>query len=211
MKTDAKIGAMLSIIGIVACYLAAGPTLGLFIGGFFLATFLVPTAPIDAILIPIAAVWLLAIFNTSDTIGQWAELCLALFAYSLAISGLSKLLVRLKFSESLATAIPITIGLAWLTWPIWLSPQFGHLNSAFVNDLVNLHPPLVANGVLLSESPWPERTLAYHLTRLNQDIPMRMPTNTIACTLLHAAIGLFLLGLCRALATPSVGFARRPE
>jgi hypothetical protein len=197
MKSNAKIGAILCMISIGAVYLAAGPTLGLFIGGFFIATFLVPTCGIFPAAIPIAAIWFVPVIKTPDTLGQWAELCLALLAYSIALSGISQLLRRARISESLATAIPITIGLAWLTWPIWLSPQFGHLSSRFVNDLVNLHPPLVANGVLTAEPPWPERTIAYHLTRLNQDIPMRLPTNAIACIVLHGAIGLSLLGICR--------------
>jgi hypothetical protein len=195
MKADAKFGLPLATIAIIACYLAAGPTLGLFFGGFFLATFLVPTFGIIATTLPIFAVWLFSIFKAPDTFGQWIELCLALLAYSAALSGLTRLLRRMRIPESLATAIPIVIGLAWLTWPVWLSPQFGHLSSKFVNELVSVHPPLVANGVLTAEPPWPERTIAYRLTRLNQDIPMRLPTSAIACILLHSAIGLPLLAI----------------
>ena len=50
-----------------------------------------------------------------------------------------------------------------------------------VQHLVAVHPPLAINGILTNEPAWTERSLAYHLTNLNQDVPIRLPANAAAC------------------------------
>ena len=177
------------------CYLAAGPTLGLFIGGFFVAAFFSPLAPLITT-IAIAAVWLIAV--PSHTLWQWTQLTAALVAFSFFLHSTTRLAVRFHFPNSLSQSLAITIGLVWLTWPLWLSPQITHLPSnSLIQTLVNLHPPLVANGVLRNEPPWTEKTVAYQLTNLNQDIPISLPANAAACIAFFAVAGLILFAAAR--------------
>lgn len=195
---------VLSFLSTLACFWAAGPSLGLFFGGFFVATFLTPAAAVSpgrtiprliAVIVGIAVVWTIVLFQTPDTAGQWALLVLVLAAYAMAMAGVALAAMRLGAGSVVASAVAMVLGLAWLTWPIWLAPQFDHLSTTFINRLAAVHPPLVANGVLSSEPPWTQRTLAYHLTRLNQDIPTALPTSVIPCVALHLAVGGVLLSL----------------
>jgi hypothetical protein len=87
----------------------------------------------------------------------------------------------------------MVIGLVWLTWPVWLSPSLVK-NGAdqTVANLVRIHPPLTINGILTNEPAWTERSVAYHLTNLNQDIPISLPESIWACVAVHGLIGLIL-------------------
>jgi len=194
----------LSALACGACYWAAGPSLGLFFGGFFVATFLAPAAAVSsvrmiprliAVTVGIAVAWTIVIFQTPNTAGQWALLVLVLIAYAIAMAGLALAAMRLGLPPVVASAVAMVLGLAWLTWPIWLAPQFDRMSTGLIDRLVAVHPPLVANGILTSEPPWTHRTLAYHLTRLNQDVPAALPTSVIPCAALHLAIGGVLMAL----------------
>jgi hypothetical protein len=204
----------ISLAGCAACWWAAGTSLGLFLGGLFIATFLVPAAVLKqknlpaalrafiAAIAPIAITWLLATLKTQDTIGQWFQVTAILFAYALAISGIAALLAALKFPEIFAAAIAIILALAWLTWPIWLSAA--HPSNATIATLVRFHPPLTINGILTNEPAWTEMSLAYHLTNLNQDVPIQLPSNAAPCALAHAIVGILFW-------TAGYGIARKPR
>jgi hypothetical protein len=195
----------ISLGAVAACWWAAGNSLGLFFGGLFVATFLTPAAVLGSgnlaraigglatVLGPIAIVWLIPVLKGSDTPGQWAQTVLVLAAYSGAVGGVALVLERAKCPVVFAAAAAIVIGLAWLTWPIWLSSILvGRGMGGTVQHLVGVHPPLVINGILTNEPAWTERSLAYHLTDLNQDVPIRLPANAAACTALHGILGLLL-------------------
>jgi hypothetical protein len=196
---------VLSLIASAACAWAAGSSLGLFFGGLFVVTFLTPAGVLQqkslvaavggftAVVGPVAGVWLIAIFETADTFGQWIEATMVLAFYALAIAGIGLALARTRLPAIFAAGLAILVGLAWLSWPVWLSGAMvrGGLSGA-VQDLVWLHPPLVINGILTGEPAWTERSLAYHLTDLNQDVPIRLPANAAACSAVHGVLGLLL-------------------
>jgi hypothetical protein len=118
---------------------------------------------------------------------------LVLAAYSMAIGGIALVLARAGCPVIFAAATAVVLGLAWLTWPIWLSPILvrGGLGGV-VQNLVKVNPPLTINGILTNEPAWTERSLAYHLTDLNQDVPIQLPANARACAALHGILGLVL-------------------
>ena len=196
---------VLSLIASAACAWAAGSSLGLFFGGLFVATFLTPAGVLQqkhlvaaiggliAVVAPVAGIWLIAVFESTDTFGQWIEATMVLAAYALAIGGIALALARLKLPPVFAASLAILLGLAWLSWPVWLSTALvrGGL-SWTVQHLVWLHPPLVINGILTAEPAWTERSLAYHLTDLNQDVPIQLPANAGACLAVHGVLGLIL-------------------
>jgi hypothetical protein len=195
----------LSSIAMAACWWAAGGSLGLFFGGLFAVTFLTPAGVLQqkslvaglggftTVVAPVAGIWLIAVFETADTFWQWIEATLVLAAYALAVGGIGLALARMKIPPIFAAATAVAIDLAWLTWPVWLSaPLVKSGLTGTVQHLVWLHPPLVINGILTGEPAWTERSLAYHLTDLNQDVPIRLPANAGACVAVHGVLGLAL-------------------
>jgi len=203
---------VLSLIASAACAWAAGSSLGLFFGGLFVVTFLTPAGVLQqkslaaamggliAVVAPVAGVWLITVFETADTFGQWIEATMVLAVYALAIGGIGLGLARAKLPAVFAAGLAILVGLAWLTWPVWLSGALVRAGfGGMVQNLVWLHPPLVINGILTGEPAWTERSLAYHLTDLNQDVPIRLPGNIGACVAVHGILGLLLwwMGLMR--------------
>jgi hypothetical protein len=194
-----------SLLASAACGWAAAGSLGLFFGGLFTVTFLTPAGVLQqktrvaaiggltAVVGPVAGTWLIAVFESADTIGQWVEATMVLAAYALMISGIALALARVKLPTVFAAGLAILLGLAWLAWPVWISGTlvrggFGGI----VQNLVWLHPPLAINGILTGEPAWTERSLAYHLTDLNQDVPIRLPANAAACLAVHGVLGLVL-------------------
>jgi hypothetical protein len=168
----------------------------------FVATFLLPAAVLEqsglgkiiagffAIIAPVAIVWMVAVFVTPDTIGQLLQTIIVLICYGLTIGGIALALRRLKLPSVFAAAVAIVLGLAWLSWPVWLAPLL--VNGGMVRSLVAVHPPLVINGILTAEPSWTERSVAYQLTDLNQDVAIELPRNCDACALLHGIFGVVL-------------------
>jgi hypothetical protein len=183
------------ILFTLLCYFAAGPTLGLFFGGFFVAAFF---APVDwkAVALGVPVIWLIPLVHTSDTFLEWLKLAALLACFAGAIKAISFFLQSCRMPAEFAGALATLLALAWLTWPIWLSPQIPNLSDRLIGNLVILHPPLVANGILHGEAPWTERLIAYRLTRLNQDTPIQLPTSILPSAGLHLAIAavFFLFG-----------------
>jgi hypothetical protein len=192
-----------SLAGCAACWWAAGNSLGLFFGGLFVVTFLTPAAILGqknlrgvicglaAVAGPIAAIWLIATLKTSDALGHWIAATAVLVTYALSIAGIAALSNRCKLPEIVAAALTIVIGLAWLTWPVWLSATLETSGAkGAVENIVNIHPPLVINGILTRTPAWTEMSLAYHLTNLNQDVPVRLPNSAVACVVVHGMVGI---------------------
>jgi len=170
-----------------------------------IATFLVPPIVLQnptlgstslgfaLVLLPIAIVWFGSVMKGADPLPQWAACVLVLACYALTIAGFSLLLARAGIPPIFASALAVILGLLWLTWPIWLCNFLlsgGH--DSLAGHLVTLSPPLTINGILTGEPAWTEQSLAYHLTNLNQDIPIILPSSPWTCAAAHCAIGLIL-------------------
>jgi hypothetical protein len=210
---------LLCVAASLAGYLVAGPSLGLFFWGFFVLSFFVPAAVLAArdikeALARIAStaaavgiVWLITVWQTPDTLAQWAELVLVLAAFGVAIGGIAMIAARTHMGLPMACGLAVLLGFAWLTWPLWLLPQLPKFSVATTNFLVEIHPPLVANGVLISESPWTEKSMAYQLTGLNQDVPLDLSRRAWICIVVHGGLGAACFLICarrRPLAAPVV-------
>jgi hypothetical protein len=119
---------------------------------------------------------------------QWWQCVLVLCAYALALAGSVCLLHRLGIHAIAAATIVVVVALAWLAWPIWLSPYLAG-RQTLVNWLVFAHPILTLNGVLIDQAIWTERPHMYAWTALNQDVSYSMPTNIAWCVILHVLLG----------------------
>jgi hypothetical protein len=184
-----------------AALAAAGVSLGLAIGGLFAAAILVPPlaasrravggagAIVLASTAGIGAVWLGFIGHSHATAWQWAMLMGLLAAFSSTLAAIAIGLEALALPPVLSGGATTALAVAWLTWPIWLPPE---TLGAGLQRTVDVNPVLVANGVLKFTVPWTEQSIAYGLTTLDQDVPIRLPGSPIPMIAISLAIAVFI-------------------
>jgi hypothetical protein len=196
---------LLSLGATGLCYVAAGPTLGLFFGTFFFAAIVVPplqqatTAP-TAIFLGVVAgaaiVWLAAATQPDVYLSDCFKSLLILAAWILALLGVGRLLRAAHMGPNLAAALTLLAALGWLSWPVWLTPiiETSH-GQQIVDLLVPAHPLFAVNGVMKQFGAWDHYpVLAYPtLTVLNQDVSYRQPSSIFPAVVLQAICGLALL------------------
>jgi len=199
---------ILSTIAGLFCYLAAGVSLGLFLGGLLLAalitgplvaaetTWLGRALAVAGIVHGIAGVWLYATIKADLDLGLWTASYLTLIAMVFAIAGLTAFARHLGLGRIGAGAIVTLLAIAWLTWPIWLAPALhGGRGEKVVAWLVPAHPIFALNSVLRERfGYWAEQGIAYNLTNLSDDIAYSVPDNVLKCVLLNAGIAIVCAG-----------------
>lgn len=192
-----------------ATYQAAGASLGLFIGGLLFVTLLVPPLTMAEtvsarrvgvallVTLPWCAIWLMTIPKAEVRVIEWLGCCLVLVAYAVALGAVAALIARVGASAIVASAVSVTVGLAWMTWPIWLSPTWnGDRSEGWVAKLVVCHPGFAINGRLVRGTlgSWTEQSVAYHLTDLNQTVVYTLPMGIWPSLLLHGLLGAAVFG-----------------
>jgi hypothetical protein len=197
---------ILSLAAGMLCNQAAGPTLGLFLGGIFAAALLIgPLVAAEstwlgrllvvlAVAHGIAAVWFYVALNNHLGFGACFSCYLVLVALCLAFGAVSWMLRRFGIGISGTAAVITVIAIAWLLWPIWLSPILaGPHGDTIVKLLIPIHPIIAANAALREQlGYWAEQAIAYHYTSLSDDVNYSLPTNVFACVAFH----LILAGIC---------------
>jgi hypothetical protein len=193
--------AALSAAAMALVYAAAGPDQGLFLGTVLFATLILPPlvarerSVTSAIVCTVAfvdipgLVWLAESFTPHATLGQSFGAYMVLAAFACAMCG-SVLFMRSYLGAVAAAAITMIISLAWLTWPIWLSPW---LSTSLAAWLTPLHPLLAINHLFIEQGVWTQQRLMYRYTTLGQDISYVLPSSVVPCVVVHALIGLILL------------------
>ena len=193
-----------------AC-VATGATTGCFFGGVVVATLLTPPLVLAettrsrqlmcaaAVVDGIGIAWLFAVAHPSISIVDWLQSYVVLIAFTFALTGLALLLCRrLRFSVFPASALVVALSLAWLSFPVWLSPHLAG-RPRLVGALTVAHPLLTLDGVFRAlGAPWTERHFMYnYLSVLNQDVPYELPRTILPAVLLHGLIGCAALLLAR--------------
>lgn len=142
----------------------------------------------------VGVVWLIAMFRSDVTFAQWLAAYVLLAACVTGVAGVAAALSRFLMRKLFAAAVTVTLSLAWLTWPVWLSAW---VERAAVADgmrwLIPLHPLLAINGLLAHLGVWGEWPLMYRLTSLGQDVPYELPSSVALCTAVHFLLGGALL------------------
>jgi hypothetical protein len=196
---------LLSLVATALCYYAAGPTLGLFFGTFFMIAMIVPPLQQSdtgwlSILVGVCAaaalVWIAAATQPDVYLSDCFKSLIVLVAWTLALLGIGRLLRVARIDPTLAAAITLLLALAWLTWPVWLTPAIETSHGQTIVDLlVPAHPLFAINGVMKHFGAWDHYpALAYPtLTVLNQDVSYRQPSSIIPAVVLHSLLGLGLL------------------
>ena len=200
---------LLSVVSAIGCYLLAGPTLGMFLGGVVMVALLTPTLVLTAdgwrtrgivlvaILVPFWAAWLWATFRTDTRLTEWLACCLALSAWAAALAGLSVAFRAARLPTLACSTIVTLAGLAWLTWPIWMSRTWdGAQSQSTIMPFVAVHPAMAVNGQVFRQfGTWSEQSIAYRLTDLYQNVPYALPKSIWPCVLVHGAAGAAFIGL----------------
>jgi hypothetical protein len=180
--------------GLTAVTLPAGSSLAVFFGGIIALAVCVPIGasvifkPLDRLCLTllcggsVGLVWLI------PAAGNWLSCTAIALAFAASLAGLTSLLRRLHFNDTFAPAVVILLAIAWLSWPIWLSPALEG-RQALVDWLVPAHPLLAINAQVLHLGIWTERPMMYRWTILNQDVSYQMPTNPLWCIIVHLGIG----------------------
>src|SRR4051812_25406487 len=118
---------LLSATGALACYIASGATLGVFLGGLLIVTILLPPlfladdhwparlSAFSATLTPIGIIWLIAALRSDTRFLEFVAAFAILSAYALALAGLSLSLRMFRLSAVAAAAMTVILALAWLT------------------------------------------------------------------------------------------------
>jgi hypothetical protein len=202
---------LFALIGGGACYAAAGNSLGLYLGALVVLTLLIPPLTltemlaanrliiVSSTLLPLCAVCLLPLILSEPEqrprMGEWFAVCLVMLAYTAALAGSSIIFRLATRSAILSAALTVTVGLAWITWPIWASVTWkGGESEAAVARGIAVHPAMAVNGQLSRAlGNWTEQSVAYHLTELGQSVNFVLPQTVWPCVLLHLAIGVPLL------------------
>ena len=143
------------------------------------------------------------LLKTTLDLGLWAPCYLTLATLVLAIAGVTILFLRLGRTGGAALATLLAI--AWLIWPIWLSPALhGTRGERVASWLVPTHPIFAANSVLRPRlGYWAEQGMAYHWTSLQDDVAYALPENVLKCLALHAGIAFLCVTLVKAI--PALG------
>lgn len=196
-----------SLLGIL-CYVAAGNTLGFYLGPLAMITLVGPPLLLaeshwlnrlfvaDGLVFATALVWLAGLFHPSLVFLDWLRCCLILGAYTSALLALAVFLHRLRLPPLAASTISVIFALAWLTWPIWLAPWLtGDGRERLVAALIAPHPLFALNALLTPAFPvpWAQYRIAYALTNIGDDIPYEMPASIVPCLLLHVLLAAALL------------------
>jgi hypothetical protein len=192
---------VLSLVVTIACYIAAGSGLGLYLGGLSLGIALAPPLvlayrkrieqliAIASIVDGVGFVWLVAMFRSDVTFAQWLAAYVLLAACVVATMGVAVALERMVGTVS-AAAVTITAMLAWLAWPIWLSAWIDSPTVVRAIDwLVPIHPLLAMNGLFQNLGIWGEWPIMYQLTSLGQDLPYTFPPSVAFSAAFHFLLG----------------------
>jgi len=139
---------------------------------------------------------LLGLFDQPRLAMPAVQLVSFLIAFSGAIVSVTSLLSR-GVGESAARG-PVTIVLlAWLTWPVWMSPAFGTSLGTWMIDHAFAYQPLMAlNGAYHVLGDWSHSDIAYkYFTNLGQDVLFEMPPHAWHSTILHGTIAFIATAL----------------
>lgn len=193
---------ILGILGGALLFMAAGRSLGVYIGALGWGVIVAPYLALMSghrllarhylpllFIIGLGGVWLWGAASLIQIVQCWV----VLLALTMTLVEASALALRVMRNPILAAGVAVLIGVAWLSCPIWLSHTFqGGSGQKIANWLVAVHPLFAINGTLASLGAWPEQSLAYHLTNLGQDVSYALPSSIWPSVVFHGIIAMAL-------------------
>ena len=136
---------------------------------------------------------LLAVSDPYVTLLDWVRADLLLAAFALALWGVAGGAVRLRFEPVLASALTVVLALAWLAWPVWLSPWLAGARR-WCRGRAAAPAARALRRCATSARRGPSATSMYtRLSVLNQDVAYSLPRGVGPAVIVHTAIGLACL------------------
>jgi hypothetical protein len=187
----------------IFCRWICGVSLGLFFGPVALGAILIPPFSllfrpwiervflVGAIVDGVGVVWFFSIFGSSITFGQWLWCYLIWTAFAFALAGATWMLAAVRVNVFIASGTVVTIAMAWLSWPIWLSQ---YLSNSIAQSLIKIHPLFAIDGLVQQLGIWSEQSAFYRMSNLGQDVPYHLP-GVSGAILFHALVALLGIGL----------------
>ena len=132
---------------------------------------------------------LLGIFDHPELASAGAQLLLLCALLAATMIALVRAVARVV-GGAIGATVAVAILLAWLTWPVWMSPYFGTGVGTFFVDRLLSHQPLFAiGGAYRAMGDWTHAPIAYsHLTSLGQDVMFAPPANAWAAIGSHTVV-----------------------
>jgi hypothetical protein len=123
------------------------------------------------------------------TASQVFSVALTVLIFACAIAVLVRMFMLAKIPSVIASATVTTLALAWLSWPVWISPWL--TSESLARKLSSANPLLAINAIAPQFGFWTQSKLMYRLTTLGQDVGLgAMPDGILACVIVHAVIAL---------------------
>jgi len=135
-----------------------------------------------------ALVTIALLSNDAFAFSQVLSIAATAFAVGVAAGSLVRLLIRIRVAPLIASATVITLSLAWLAWPIWLSPWLS--SDVVATRLAAVHPLMSINAIAPQFGYWIQMKQMYRLTTLGQDVLFTLPVSVVGCVLLHGVIAI---------------------
>lgn len=117
---------------------------------------------------------------------QFLALAAVLLAVACAFAALTQLLLSVRIAPVIAGALVTLLAIAWLSWPVWLSPWLS--NDEWASRLASIHPLIAINAAIPQYGYWFQSPLMYELTSLGQDVNVALPDGVAAAAVFHAAV-----------------------
>jgi hypothetical protein len=201
-----------TLVASLAGILYAGPELGGVFAVICAVALLMPifAATKEFTVVPILGVYagaanasLLFLVRGTLDVSQGLPLLILLGAFTFALAGVTRVLIAARVSPTLAGGVVITLALAWLSWPVWVSPW---VTDAHANLVAPFHPLMAINGAVPQHGLWQQSRLMYQLTSLGQDVSVGPPDSVMPSAVFH---GLVAAGGLIPLVAWSAAHARR--
>ena len=192
---------ILSASAMGVSYTTLGVNLGFFFASVFVAALVTPpltsgeqtpatrAAAGIGIVLGIGLLLLYAALHESITLVDALSCAAVVGACVLCLTGVTLTLVRLaRLPPPVAAWIAIWLFLAWLSWPVWLSPWIAG-RETLVSWLSAAHPLLSVNAQLKHMGLWDEQRYAYKMTALVRDVSYAPPTGVTWAVVVHSLVG----------------------
>lgn len=206
-SSDMLLILMTTAVLLAAASFVTGATLGMFFAGMILAAMLAPFAAMlrddwpgrlmsaGGVCDGVALVWLVAVVGGHVSLLQWLSCYVLLVTFAFAAASVAWLFRAIRLNAILSSSLATACALAWLSAPIWMSPN---VSAAALQRMAGAHPLLAINGVIAHLGVWTEQPIMYRMSRLGQDVAYQFP-NAWLVALAHAIIATVLISAALAL------------
>lgn len=198
MRAFPAFAVLITTLAAALLYLAAGDTLGAWLGGFAVIALVLPglavrresfwhrtldaAAGVDVVVLG----WMGVTMLGGASMGSWLTVSILLCCFAAALMGVVWLMDAGRIPVGLAVFVTSMGAVAWLASPVGLSRWMDDRIAGFLG---RFHPLLAANGQLTRLGIWLEQPRVYRHAVLGQDVPYTLPATVWPSAGAHLLVG----------------------